>query len=49
VAVLAGRPGRVVHTQRIDAPHPRDETFRASPDYARWCLAASAALRGATV
>jgi NitT/TauT family transport system ATP-binding protein len=49
VAVLAGRPGRVVQTQHIDAPHPRDEHFRASPDYARWCLGASAALRGATV
>lgn len=47
VAVFSGRPGRIVETLDIDAPHPRDETFRAAPQYAQWCLRASAALRTA--
>jgi NitT/TauT family transport system ATP-binding protein len=48
VAVLGARPGRVIETLPIDADVPRDEAFRASPAYARWCLRASAALRTAT-
>jgi NitT/TauT family transport system ATP-binding protein len=48
VAVFSGRPGRIVETLEIDAPYPRDESFRAAPQYAQWCLRASAALRTAT-
>jgi len=47
VVVLSQRPGRIVSTLGVDAPHPRDETFRASPRYAQWCLHLSAALRAA--
>jgi NitT/TauT family transport system ATP-binding protein len=47
VAVLGGRPGRLVESIDVDAPHPRDEAFRATPDYARTCLRASAALKAA--
>jgi NitT/TauT family transport system ATP-binding protein len=28
----------------IDAPFPRDEGFRTSPEYARWCRTVSQAL-----
>jgi NitT/TauT family transport system ATP-binding protein len=48
VAVFGARPGRVIETLQVDVRGPRDETFRASPSYARWCLQASAALRTAT-
>ena len=47
VAVLGGRPGRLVESIEVDAPHPRDEAFRASPAYAGTCLRASAALKAA--
>jgi NitT/TauT family transport system ATP-binding protein len=47
VAVMGARPGRVVATIDVDAPHPRDESFRTDPRYARWCVRASAALREA--
>jgi NitT/TauT family transport system ATP-binding protein len=48
VAVIGGRPGRVVASIDVDAPHPRDETFRAAAEYGRTCLRASAALRAAS-
>ncbi|HYF59678.1 MAG TPA: ABC transporter ATP-binding protein [Burkholderiaceae bacterium] len=47
VAVFGARPGRVVETIRVDAPHPRGDAFRADPAYARDCVRASAALRAA--
>jgi NitT/TauT family transport system ATP-binding protein len=45
--VLGGRPGRLLESIEVDAPHPRDEAFRASPAYAGSCLRASAALKAA--
>jgi NitT/TauT family transport system ATP-binding protein len=47
VAVMGARPGRIVATIEVDAPHPRDESFRTEPRYAQWCVRASAALREA--
>lgn len=47
VAVLSGRPGRILESMPIDPGVPRDEAFRASPRYVQWCLQASAALRAA--
>jgi len=47
VAVFSQRPGRIVGTLQVDAPEPRDETFRATARYAQWCLQLSAALRAA--
>jgi NitT/TauT family transport system ATP-binding protein len=31
---MAAHPGRVVGESEVDAPYPRDEQFRTSPDYA---------------
>ena len=47
VAVLGGRPGRVLETIEVDAPSPRDESFRTSAPYAGWCRRASGALKAA--
>ena len=44
VVVMAARPGRVHGELAIDAPYPRDEAFRTSPDYAALCRQASDAL-----
>ena len=44
IAVFSGRPGRIVESIDIDAALTRDETFRASERYARWCVQASAQL-----
>ncbi|MBM2712102.1 ABC transporter ATP-binding protein [Mesorhizobium caraganae] len=41
VVVMAARPGRVHAELAIDAPYPRDEVFRTSPDYAALCRQAS--------
>jgi len=41
VVVMAARPGRVYKEIAIDAPYPRDEIFRTSPDYAALCRRAS--------
>ena len=35
VLVMAARPGRVVDEVAIDAPHPRQPTFRVSAEFAR--------------
>jgi NitT/TauT family transport system ATP-binding protein len=37
VVVMAARPGRVMADMAIDAPYPRDESFRTSPLYADLC------------
>ena len=42
IVVMAARPGRVVAEIPVDAPPERDETFRASPAYARTLPAARA-------
>lgn len=47
VVVMAARPGRVHAELAIDAPYPRDEAFRTSPDYAALCRQASDVLVGA--
>jgi NitT/TauT family transport system ATP-binding protein len=41
IIVMAARPGRVHKEIAIDAPYPRDEAFRTSPDYAAFCRRAS--------
>jgi NitT/TauT family transport system ATP-binding protein len=44
IVVMTPRPGRVFAELSIDAPFPRDEGFRTSPEYARWCRTVSQAL-----
>lgn len=44
IVVMAARPGRVFREIPVDAPYPRDETFRTSPDYAALCREASGVL-----
>ncbi|NRB05330.1 MAG: ABC transporter ATP-binding protein [Rhodobacteraceae bacterium] len=47
IVVMAARPGRVIRELRVDAPYPRDEEFRTSPEYAAFCREASDALHEA--
>ncbi|MCE8008673.1 ABC transporter ATP-binding protein [Aestuariivita sp.] len=47
IVVMAARPGRVIRELTVDAPYPRDEDFRTSPEYAAHCRAASDALHEA--
>jgi len=47
LVVMAARPGRVVDDIAIDAPYPRDETFRTSDVYNQFCRTASDALHAA--
>jgi NitT/TauT family transport system ATP-binding protein len=44
VVVMAARPGRVFTEVAVDAPYPRDQDFRTSPEYAAFCRRASEAL-----
>ena len=44
IVVMTQRPGRVFTELSIDAPHPRDERFRTSADYASYCRRVSEAL-----
>lgn len=44
IVVMAARPGRVFREIAVDAPYPRDETFRTSPDYASLCRETSGVL-----
>ncbi len=37
IVVMAARPGRVFEEVAVDAPYPRDDAFRTSPDYAVLC------------
>ena len=46
IIVMAARPGRVVDDIAIDAPYPRGESFRLSPEYSEYCRQVSAALQG---
>jgi NitT/TauT family transport system ATP-binding protein len=48
IAVMAPRPGRVFAEPTIDAPYPRDRTFRTSAEYAGFCRRTSEALAQAT-
>jgi NitT/TauT family transport system ATP-binding protein len=47
ILVMAARPGRVVADIPIDAPYPRDDSFRDSDAYAKYCRIVSAALKRA--
>lgn len=47
IVVMAARPGRVYREIAVDAPYPRNETFRTSAEYAALCRQASDVLVGA--
>ncbi|MDQ2634295.1 MAG: ABC transporter ATP-binding protein [Pseudomonadota bacterium] len=44
IVVMAARPGRVFREIAVDAPYPRNEAFRTSPDYAALCRETSGVL-----
>ena len=44
IVVMTPRPGRIFADLRIDAPFPRDESFRTSAEYAGYCRTVSQAL-----
>jgi NitT/TauT family transport system ATP-binding protein len=44
IVVMTPRPGRVAAELTIDAPSPRDESFRTSAEYADYCRRTSEAL-----
>src|SRR5258708_4838265 len=44
IVVMTPRPGRVFAEIAIDAPYPRDESFRTSAEYAGYCRKTSEAL-----
>jgi len=48
IVVMTPRPGRVFAELTIDAPYPRDPSFRTSAEYAGYCRLASEALTKAT-
>ena len=47
IAVMAARPGRVIEEIAVDAPYPRDESFRTSQPYNDHCRQVSGALQKA--
>jgi NitT/TauT family transport system ATP-binding protein len=47
IVVMAARPGRVFRDLSVDAPYPRDESFRTSSAYNDICRMTSAALHDA--
>ncbi|MGZ5803523.1 MAG: ABC transporter ATP-binding protein [Xanthobacteraceae bacterium] len=47
IIVMTARPGRIFSELVIDAPTPRDDTFRTSVEYAGYCRKASEALQAA--
>ncbi|MBS3651292.1 ABC transporter ATP-binding protein [Pseudaminobacter sp. 19-2017] len=47
IVVMAARPGRVFRELAVDAPYPRAEAFRTSPEYAALCRQASQVLADA--
>jgi NitT/TauT family transport system ATP-binding protein len=47
IVLMTPRPGRVAAEVIIDAPYPRDERFRTSPEYAGYCRTVSEALEQA--
>jgi NitT/TauT family transport system ATP-binding protein len=48
IVVMTPRPGRIFQEIVIDAPYPRDESFRTSAEYAALCRMVSQALAAAT-
>ena len=49
IVVMTPRPGRIFTEVIIDAPYPRDESFRTSAEYAGYCRKVSEALAAATL
>lgn len=47
IVVMAARPGRVISELSVDAPYPRDESFRTSAEYAAHTRTATDALHQA--
>jgi len=47
IVVLAARPGRIIADIPIEAPYPRDENYRTSELYNRYCRQVSAELHRA--
>lgn len=47
IVVMAARPGRVISELTVDAPYPRDESFRTSAEYAAHTRTATDALHQA--
>ena len=47
IAVMSGRPGRIVDEVRVDEPFPRSDAFRTSPQYGATAQRTSAALHDA--
>ena len=47
IVVMTSRPGRVFAELAIEAPYPRDESFRTSAEYAGYCRQTSQALAAA--
>ena len=47
IIIMAARPGRVIADLRIDEPYPRSDVFRATEQYAQWCVQVSQALQQA--
>ena len=47
IVVMAARPGRIFADLPVDAPYPRDESFRMSETYNDYCRQASKALHAA--
>ncbi len=45
IAVMNARPGRIMTEITIDAPYPRDNSFRTSPVYNEFCRETSAELK----
>jgi NitT/TauT family transport system ATP-binding protein len=48
IVVMTPRPGRVFKELVVDAPYPRQESFRTSAEYVAYCRLASEALSAAT-
>jgi NitT/TauT family transport system ATP-binding protein len=48
IMIMTPRPGRVFTELAIEAPHPREQGFRTSPEYAALCRRASDALAAAS-
>ncbi|WP_262386400.1 Nitrate import ATP-binding protein NrtC [Roseobacter fucihabitans] len=47
IIVMAARPGRVICELEVDAPYPRDQDFRTSPEYAAYTRRTTDALHQA--
>ncbi|WP_419914813.1 ABC transporter ATP-binding protein [Hoeflea sp.] len=47
IVVMAARPGRVIEELEINSPYPRNDQFRTSAEYAKYCRATSDALQAA--